>query len=341
MLYVTTRSEAEPVTADHALLADCGDCGLYVPYKLTAFSAGEIDSLKEMSFGQAAAMALNRLFDTQLSGWDVEFSIGRHSVRTVSMSHRITIAEVWHNLEWDFSRMVKNLVTLITGNENAEPGDWAWIGVRTAALFGVYAEVCRREAEYDGAVVDIAVASGDFSAPMAAWYARKLGLPIANIIVSCNENCAPWDLISKGELKSGNATLATVTPECDHAVPRGLERLVYECGGREETAKFLDICRRGETYRPGELLWQRLREGVHVSVVGSKRVLSTIPNVHKTNSQVFGPYTALAYSGMLDYRTRTGESRQAIVISERSPVRDAETVAAAMGIGEEELDKLL
>ena len=84
-----------------------------------------------------------------------------------------------------------------------------------------------------------------------------------------------------------------------------------------------------------------MRRDTHASVVGSKRILSAIPNLYNTNSYLPGLYTALAYSGLLDYRARTGESRLAIVLSEQSPVCHAQVVAAAMGMEPEELEKLL
>ena len=51
------------------------------------------------------------------------------------------------------------------------------------------------------------------------------------------------------------------------------------------------------------------------------------------------PSTAVSYGGLQDYRARTGESRAALVLSERSPGCDEEVVAAAMGISLDELKK--
>ena len=342
MLYATTRSNSDPVTAHRALTDLCApDGGLYIPYHLPELTSHEIAALKDKTFGQTVADILNLFFGCRLDGWDVEFAIGRYPVRCVPMSHRIVIAETWHNLDWNFARMSNSLVTLVAGSEIADPGDWAVTAVRIAVLFGILAELMRTGMLESGAKVDISVASGDFSAPMAAWYARKMGLPIASIVVCCNENSAPWDLICKGELRTGIAAVPTATPDCDQTLPKGLERFISACGGEAEVSRYLDSCRRGEVYIPSEDVYPVMRRDTHASVVGGKRVLSAIPNLYKTNSYLPGPYTALAYSGMLDYRARTGESRLAIVLSEQSPVCHAAVVSAAMGIRPEELDNLL
>lgn len=342
MLYATTRNNSDPVTAHRALTEfQAPEGGLYVPYHLPELSSREIAALKDKTFGKAAADILNLFFGCRLDGWDVEFAIGRYPVRCVPMSHRIVIAETWHNLDWDFSRMANCLMNLVAGSEIPQPGDWAGIAVRIAAIFGIISDLMRSGMLEPGTKADISVASGDFTAPMAAWYARKMGLPIASIVVCCNENSAPWDLIYKGQLRTGAATVSTSTPDCDQSLPRGLERFIHACGGEEEVARYLEICGRGEVYFPSEDVYPVMRKDTHASVVGSKRVLSAIPNLYKTNSYLPGLYTALAYSGMLDYRARTGESRLAIVLSEQSPVCHADAVSEAMRISREELENLL
>lgn len=342
MLYATTRSNSNPVTAHRALTDTCApDGGLYIPYRLPEFTRSEIAALKDKTFGQAAADILNLFFGSKLDGWDIDFAIGRYPVRCVPMSHRIVIAETWHNLDWDFSRLTQSLANLVSGEEIAHLNDWTLTSIRIAVLFGLFAELLADGSVDITAPADLAITSGDFSAPMAAWYARQMGLPIANIIVCCNENSAPWDLIYKGELRTGAAAIPTATPDCDQTLPVGMERFIHACGGEREVRRYLEICRKGEIYFPSEDVYPTMRRNTHASVVGSKRVLSAIPNLYKTNSYLPGLYTALAYSGLLDYRARTGESRLAIVLSEQSPVCHAAAVSAALGIPESELESLL
>ena len=62
-----------------------------------------------------------------------------------------------------------------------------------------------------------------------------------------------------------------------------------------------------------------------------------ISSVYRTNRYLIGPYTALAYGGLTDYRAKTGESRTAVILAERAPAQDAAVVAVAMGTTEEQL----
>lgn len=344
MLYVTSRSNSETYTAYHALMEKrAPDGGHFLPIRLVPFSRQELDGLKGKNPNQAVADVLNLFFSTQLTGWAVDFAVGRNPVRLKSMNHRITVVESWHNLDWNFDRMVRNLSALIRGTRDTEQpaGEWAAIAVRMGALFGVFGELMREGIANPESPVDIAVPSGDFSMVMSAWYARQLGLPIGNIVCCCNENNGLWDLICHGGLRTNAVAQHTSTPDCDRVIPDQLERLICACGGGEETEVFVRCCREGRMYFPSEQTLQRLQQGLHVSVVSRKRLESTIPNAYSTHGYVFGPYSALCYAGLLDYRARTGESGSALILSEQGALCHDGMVARTMGIPVETLHKIL
>ena len=333
MLYVTTRNNRDAFTVSRALRENRGaDGGLFVPFRSPSFSKKEIDGLKEQSFGQCVALVLNRLFQTSLSAWDIDFSIGRYPVRLETLRHRIVMVEPWHNPQWDYGVMVRNLVTLLGKNVPVD-GDWARIAVRAAVLFGVFSELMRMGME----TADITMVSGDFSQPISAWYARQWGLPVGNIICCCNENHQIWDLICHGHMRLDGISVSTCLPEADVAVPQNLERLIYECGGIQEVQKYLQAYRLGGSYVPNEGVLAKLRKGLYASVVSSGRIETIIPSVYATHQYLLSATGAFAYAGLLDYRAKTGAIRPALVWSEKSPEQDAERVAKALRVSEETL----
>ncbi len=334
MLYVTTRNKTDAYTANNTLLKERGnDGGLFVPFRLPKLSDSEICALKDKTFGQCVAETLNLFFSARLDGWDVDFTVGRYPARLVSMSHKIIIGETWNNPEWDIARVVRNLNSRIRGTEDstAAPSNWAWITVRIAMLFGLFGELARMGITDNGNQIDISVCTEDFSAPMAAWYAREMGLPIGNIICSCNDNSAAWDLLHQGQLHT----------DCDGGVPENLERLIYTVLGWEEAERFCRCCESKKLYVLDELQLSQLRRGMFVSVVSGKRMESVISSVYKTNTYLLDPNGALAFSGLQDHRAVTGVTGPALILSERSPVCAAETVAGAVGITPQELKGLL
>ncbi len=344
MLYVTTRVCDDAFTANRALSENRGpNGGFYLPMRLPRLGEVELKELTKRSFTENMAWVLDRLFNTRLDRWALEFAIGRFPVKQVDLSGRIQIAESWHNPAWRFERLAKGVEKAIRQSDqvNGTPSDWLVVASRIAVLFGVFGQWMGAGRTDSEAKMDVVVPVGNFSAPMAAWYARLWGLPIGTIVVCCNENGGTWNLLHKGEIRTDAVAAKTVTPECDRMVPPGLERLIYSVLGSEETERFCETCRRGGTYYLDPAQRDALRRGIYVSVVSTQRLESAIPNLYKTDGYISDPYTALAYSGLCDYRSRTGENGSALILSEESPGYSFNFIARCMGLSPAALKKRL
>lgn len=344
MLYVTTRDPRDAYTANRALSENrCPEGGFFAPLRLPHFDAGQIAHLAEKSFSQNVADVLNLFFGAKLDGWTVEFHIGRYPVRTVALHSKVTVAEMWHNPAYRFERLVCGVFKAISQSDQASPApaDWLLIASRIAVLFGLFGQFLRDGSLTKGQHMDISVPSGDFSALMAAWYARAMGLPVGTIVCCTNENDSLWNLLHKGELRTDAVAPRTHTPECDYTVPSDLERLIFGVFGQSETERFCNVCRTGGTYCLEPEQTQQLRDGIYVSVVSGKKMASTIPNLYRTTGFLADPCSALAYSGLIDYRAATGESRPALILAEQSPAFSAKFVADCLNITPAELKQIL
>ena len=331
MLYITTRSRGDAFTVAKTLQTDTGlDGGRYVPMQPQQIPPEEMDCWLKKSYHKAIADMLNLFFATKLTGWDVEFAIGRTPIKMAAMNHRIFIAEVWHNQERTLEYMVTSLHRLVAQNDYVT--DWSRIAISIAVLFGVFTQLQSDEESLLDNPVDIAVNTGDFSAPMVAWYARSMGLPVGNIICACNENSAVWDLLRNGTLSCAHSPVKTELPELDVAVPVNLERLVFATLGADRATDFANALENRSAFALTEEELPVLNSGLSVSVVGTKRVSSIIHKVYKTNAYVLDPYTALTFGGLQDYRANTGEGRATLLISGKSPACCKEMVASALGV---------
>lgn len=336
MLYVTTRNSKDAVTAYHALVENRGaDGGLYVPLHLPKLTEQQLKHLCNMSYGQCIAEFLNLFCSSKLTGWDVDFAIGRYPVRIEPLAHRILMAESWHNPDGQYRRLENNLKDLLQAKTDLS-GAWVSVAVRMAVMAGIFTN---RDAWNTGPV-DIATISGDCTLLISAWYLRKMGFPIGNIVCCCNENKQLWDLLCNGQMRTDGISISTIVPQADVTLPVNLERLIFDCGGALETNRYLECCSLGEIYSVSEPALQQLRQGMFASVVSTERVEATIPNVYKTHGYVLSPDAALAYSGLQDYRVKTGITGTAIILCDNSPVCDGEMIAQAMGISVAQLRSL-
>ncbi len=335
MLYVTTKSSFYSETAPKALQSDRGgDGGLYVPFQMPSFTAAQLDSLLAKPFTEAVADILNVFFACRLTGADVETAIGQIPLKLVAMNHRIIIAQAWRNAENEYAQIQNELAFLVCERLGAPKviTSWLAIAVRVAVLFGTFGELIRQGVFSTEEKIDVCVPTGDFSAGFSFWLCRSFGLPIANIICSCNENSSAWDLFHQGQLYTNATLVHTTTPLCDVVVPVEFERLVHAVLGADEADAYTRAVTQGQIYRPSEEKALALRSGMFSAVVSRSRLDALISSVYRTNSYILGTYTALAYGGLMDYRAKTGESRTTLLFAERSPICDAQIVAEAMQI---------
>lgn len=339
MLYVTTRSHTDSYTAARALSEDrAPDGGLYVPMRLPRLDDSQICQLGENSFSQNVANVINCFFGSRLDNWSVDFAIGRYPVKLVPITNRELVAETWHNPSWRFERLARGLEKAILQSDkiSAIPSDWLMVASRIAVIFGLFGEMLREGVEMP---VDVAVAVGDFSGPMAAWYAREMGLPIRNILCCCNDNNGAWRLLHKGEIRTDVTPILTPTPNCDHAVPGDLERLIFGTLGFHQAAAFAECVRSGNTFYLDAEQQSCLRKGIYAPVTGLRRLESAVCNLYQNWKYLPDPYTALCFSGIQDYRSVTGEGRKVLIISEESPSYALDFLCRSLGLNPWELKK--
>lgn len=342
MLYVTTRNDRDAYTVHRVLREDRGpDGGLYLPFRMPVFSWEDLEEMAGLPFNGRMAGILNRLFNTNLTQWNLDFCGGQMPVEMVQLPQRVLLAQCWQDRCRDLPFLVRSLAERLRQDGDPRPSDWVQIAVRIALLFAVFTEWIKHGTVSREKPMDVAFLSGELTGPVSAWYARSWGLPIGNIILCCNENGQLWELFHRGQLRTDCIAVSTATPDGDVALPVGLERLVFAAGGCQEVARYLDAARRGGIYDPSEAVLEKLRRGLYVSVVGQQRMEAIIQGVYTNSGRLLSPYGALCYGGVLDYRVKTGESRPSMVFSEKSPGRDSKVVAAALGISPEELEQLL
>ncbi len=340
MLYVTTRGKNDVYTPARTLQMDKGsDGGFFVPFRMPVLSREELKELSTYKPSQNIANALNLFLGTKVTDWDVEMALGRECFRLTDVGHKLCVAELWHSRKNRFLLAMRDLCQQLHPDRDiiGMPTDWLQMSVRIAVLIGVMTELMHSGQVGVNCPVNVALAGNDFSEVMAVWYVRKMGLPIGDIIVGCNENSGAWDLLTHGELDTGARIVPTSTPDADFAVPPALERLIHGACDHAEAMNFCWSMEEKDTYRPSEEAWEKIRSGMFASVISKTRLGIVIPSVYRSLNYTMDLYTALGYAALSDYRAKTGDGSPTLLISENSPLYNADAVAECMHITVDEL----
>lgn len=337
MLYISSANKTDSFTSNRALTEDrAPDGGLFLPYHLPLIEQDVLAKMCNASFGENVARILNIFFSAKLTAWDVDCCIGRTPARLIQMNHRIITAECFHNPENTYAYLERCLYTRLTG-KRGEITPWAKIAIRIAVIFALFAAMPAQIRTS----FDVAVPTGDFSMPIAAWYAREMGLPIRTIICCCNENGALWDLVQRGEFNTGTPLVKTGMPDLDKACPEQVESLMYQTIGFERTKDYRAVCQRKGVFHLDEDEFNKVSDGFAAAVVGQDRITGTVRSVYRSNQYFISPVTAVSYGGLQDYRARSGESRYTLIFADDAPVLFGSAVSQACGITETDLIKAL
>ena len=332
MLYASTRSNAATYTARRVLMEDrAPDGGLFVPAALPVYDTEALVELLRQPAGEIVARILNEFFDTKLSGLDVEFAVGRKFFGLYRLNQQTVVGELWRNSETSFKGLCRRLNILIRGEMDGRgPGLWMRLACRIALVFAAFGRLRTAGVIPPGQIMDTAVLTGDCVGPYALWAARKMGLPVGEIICCCNDNNGIWDLFNRGQMRLGGRPLRTKTPKCDITDPVALELLIHGILQREDLDRYLAARSRGAILYLGPDQHRRFRAGFYAAVTGDKRMTAAITNLYKTNGYILCPYSALVYMGLLDYHSRSVPRRPALMLTEHDPRDSAQTIVDAL-----------
>lgn len=314
MLYLTTRDQKDAHTAHRTLLSDyAADGGIYLPFQIRCYNKDQRRQLTDRSFGENVAQILNYFFSAQLTGWGVDFAIGRNPMKVAVLGRKIMTAELWHNHDSNYSAVEKNLFRILSNSIEiaSTPTEWAKVAIRIAILFGVYGDLLRNGTITASQDFDVVAESGGFFDPIAVLYAKKMGLPIRRVIVCANtNNSSVWDLIHRYEVST------TLLPE---QLKSGIERFLYLVYGEEELSSFISACENRRIYEFNPETEIKHLEEVFCVVVSDDRIPGVVSSVARTDNYHIDHKTARAFGAIQDFRAKVGESYLTLVLSESKP----------------------
>ena len=79
-----------------------------------------------------------------------------------------------------------------------------------------------------GEEVNIAVPTGNFGNILAAYYAKRMGLPVERLICASNKNTVLTDFFEGGVYSANREFYRTISPSMDILISSNLERLLFE-----------------------------------------------------------------------------------------------------------------
>lgn len=194
-----------------------------------------------------------------------------------------------------------------------------------------YLELVRRGTIEMGEKVDVAVPTGNFGNILAAMYAKEMSLPIGDFICASNRNNVLTDFIRTGVYDANRPFYKTTSPSMDILVASNIERYLHRILGRDyKIRERIDALKEAGKYSVPIDAIRRSKLVGYWS--GDAEAEARIREVFERDGYLMDPHTAVAYDGMKKH----GAARHVLVMATASPYKFPDTVARALGIGEDD-----
>ena len=145
----------------------------------------------------------------------------------------------------------------------------------------------------------IVVPSGNFGNAWAGWVARRIGVPLAPIVIASNANAALPDCLKEGEVKSCKA-VTTLSPAMDIRIASNFERALFTALGNDpaRTARlYQNFAKSGYVRIPVDALhW--LRKNFLATSVSDKQTLEAMRKMLQACNYHVDPHTAVGIAAV-------------------------------------------
>ena len=208
--------------------------------------------------------------------------------------------------------------------------NWARVAAQIVYYFKAYFAATGKDTEQ----VSFAVPSGNFGNILAGHVARKMGLPIRQLILATNENDVLDEFIrtARYRVRRPDETVQTSSPSMDISKASNFERFVFDLADRD-AARVRELWARverdGGFDLSGTPLEARLRESRFVSGRSTHADrIATIQAVADNYRIVVDPHTADGIKVGLEQREK---GIPLICIETALPAKFADTIREALG----------
>lgn len=158
-----------------------------------------------------------------------------------------------------------------------------------------YTELLKRGALQPGEVFHVAVPTGNFGNILAGYFAKRLGVPIGQLVCASNANHVLADFFATGTYDRRREFATTLSPSMDILISSNFERFLYYLLGEdaERTAAYMHKLKTDGVFT----LREEEREGITDFIGGwqdDEATLATMRAMYSRYGYLPDPHTAVA-----------------------------------------------
>ena len=179
--------------------------------------------------------------------------------------------------------------------------------------------------------VAFAVPTGNFGNILAGWAARRMGLPVARLIVGSNRNDILYRFLQSNDMSVAPVE-PSLSPSMDIQVSSNFERLLFELSERDPVATAHAMREFRETGRMtvADAVWHRVRGAFHAFRLDDPGTVAEIRRLHDACGYLADPHTAIGIAAARAHPCAHGVPTVAMATAH--PAKFPDAIEQAIGV---------
>ncbi|MCR4675560.1 MAG: threonine synthase [Lachnospiraceae bacterium] len=196
-----------------------------------------------------------------------------------------------------------------------------------------YTRLLKEEKITSGEKINVTVPTGNFGNILAAYYGKKMGLPIDKLICASNENKVLYDFFESGCYDKNREFKLTNSPSMDILISSNLERLIYEIAGEDDAKnrEFMNSLVTEGKYEITAEMKEKLND-FYGNFADENETKAEIKRVYEDTGYVLDTHTAVASYVYNEYKKETKDEKPCVIASTASPFKFTRSVMEAIGM---------
>ena len=194
-----------------------------------------------------------------------------------------------------------------------------------------YARLLANEEIAGGEQINVVVPTGNFGNILAAYFAKRMGVPIKTLICASNENKVLYDFFTTGTYDRKRDFILTNSPSMDILISSNLERLIYlstGCDARANKALMQDLSVKG-SYTVTEDM-RAFMSDFAGGFATQEENAAAIKRIFDSTGYLIDTHTGVAAAVYGDYRAKSGDTAKTVIASTASPYKFSDSVMEAI-----------
>ena len=211
--------------------------------------------------------------------------------------------------------------------------NWGRLAPQIVYYISAYADLMNRGViKNKGDKINVVVPTGNFGNILAAYYAKKMGLPIGRLICASNANNVLTDFIRTGVYDRNRQFYTTLSPSMDILISSNLERLIYDLSGcdSERVKGWMDSLSATGRYEVDDDVKEKISALFWAGCCDDEATQRTISEIFEERHYLADTHTAVALNVYEQYVKEFGSDVPAVIASTASPYKFAPAVLGAI-----------